>query len=186
MRSAIILMLAVCAAPAAVQVHTGRIDVGISYVTGAVLPGAAVEISGTQQQSTVTDPRGDAHFLNLAPGPYEVRARLAGFGDYLNRNIVVGAGTSVPLKITLTLQGVQTQVQVRVDVPAIDPRKVTTSPNVTPDALQGVPSARDPWVVLQTIPGVAVDRVNVGGAESGQQSTYIAKGASVTDNTRNV
>ena len=37
--------------------------------------------------------------------------------------------------------------------------------------------------VLQTIPGVVVDRVNVGGAESGQQSIYVAKGASSGENT---
>ena len=46
------------------------------------------------------------------------------------------------------------------------------------EELQEVPSSRDPWVVLQTVPGVIIDRVNVGGAESGQQSGYQAKGAS--------
>jgi hypothetical protein len=37
--------------------------------------------------------------------------------------------------------------------------------------------------VLQTVPGVIVDRVNVGGAESGQQSNYQAKGAASQENT---
>jgi hypothetical protein len=41
-------------------------------------------------------------------------------------------------------------------------------------------------VVLQTVPGVIVDRVNVGGAESGQQSNYQAKGAASGDNTWNM
>jgi hypothetical protein len=40
--------------------------------------------------------------------------------------------------------------------------------------------------VLQTVPGVIVDRVNVGGAESGQQSAYQAKGASGGENTWNM
>ncbi len=40
--------------------------------------------------------------------------------------------------------------------------------------------------MLQTIPGVIVDRVNVGGAESGQQSNYQAKGAAGGDNTWNI
>ena len=52
------------------------------------------------------------------------------------------------------------------------------STNVSLDELQNIPSSRDPWVVLQTVPGIIVDRVNVGGAESGQQSSYQAKGAS--------
>ena len=38
--------------------------------------------------------------------------------------------------------------------------------------LERVPAARDPWTILQATPGVLVDRVNVGGTESGQQSTY--------------
>jgi len=40
--------------------------------------------------------------------------------------------------------------------------------------------------VLQTVPGIVVDRVNVGGAESGQQSNYQAKGAASGDNTWNI
>jgi hypothetical protein len=36
---------------------------------------------------------------------------------------------------------------------------------------------------MQTVPTIYMDRVNVGGSESGQQSGYLAKGASGTDNT---
>ena len=36
---------------------------------------------------------------------------------------------------------------------------------------------------MQTVPTVYMDRVNVGGSESGQQSNYNAKGAQATDNT---
>src|SRR5215467_4843469 len=64
--SAIILMLAVWAAPARAQVHTGRIDVSVFDLTGAVLPGSAVDISGPQAQTETTDTHGEAHFLNLA------------------------------------------------------------------------------------------------------------------------
>ena len=54
---------------------------------------------------------------------------------------------------------------------------------MTLEELQNIPSARDPWVVMQTVPTVYMDRVNVGGSESGQQSNYNAKGAKDTDNT---
>ena len=81
------------------------------------------------------------------------------------------------MKITLSVAGVTTQVQVSADAPVVDTKKMTTSTNVSVEELQNIPSSRDPWVVLQTVPGVIVDRVNVGGAESGQQSNYQAKGA---------
>src|SRR5204863_2869963 len=124
--------------------------------------------------------------LNLAPGTYTVSAKLSGFSDYLNRSIVVGTGASVPLRISMTVAGVSTQVQVTSETPIVDTKKMTTSTNVSVEELQNIPSSRDPWVVLQTVPGVIVDRVNVGGAESGQQSNYQAKGASGSDNTWNI
>ena len=50
------------------------------------------------------------------------------------------------------------------------PRRQSTDTHVTVDELQEIPSARDPWVVLQTIEGVIVDRVNVGGIGVGTGS----------------
>jgi len=38
-------------------------------------------------------------------------------------------------------------------------------------------TARDPWMVLSSTPGVLTDRINVGGNESGQQSVYVGPGS---------
>jgi hypothetical protein len=43
---------------------------------------------------------------------------------------------------------------------------------VAPSELQKIPTTRDAWEVLRNTPGVQVDRVNVGGNESGQVATY--------------
>jgi len=142
-----------------------------------------VEATGPQSQNTVTDAKGEAHLLNLPAGTYQVKASISGFADYLNRGVPVGAGSVIPLRVTLGVQGVSEQVQVSADVPVVEPKKQSISTNVTNQELQNIPSSRDPWVVLQTVPGVIVDRVNVGGSESGQQSNYIAKGATTGDNT---
>jgi hypothetical protein len=174
------------ATPSAAQVYTGRIDITVADSTGAILPGATVELTGPQNATAVSDPKGEVHFLNLAPGTYAVSAKLQGFGDYNNKNVPVAAGAGVPLKISLSVGAVTQEVDVSAESPVIDPKKTTTSTNVTHEELQQIPSARDPWVVLQTVPGVVVDRVNVGGAESGQQSSYQAKGASGADNTWNI
>ncbi len=179
-------LLAAFAAPSAAQLSTGRIDASVLDSTGAVLPGVTVDISGPQKQSAVTDSTGEVHFLNLPPGNYTVSAKLSGFSDYLNKNIAVATGGSVPLKISMSVAGVSTQVQVTSESPVVDTKKMGTSTNVSVEELQNIPSSRDPWVVLQTVPGVIVDRVNVGGAESGQQSAYQAKGASGGENTWNM
>src|SRR3954451_12918504 len=174
------------AASSMAQLATGRIDATVADSTGAVLPGVTVDISGPQIQSVVTDAMGEVHFLNLAPGTYTVSAKISGFSDYLNKNVSVGTGASVPLRIGLAVAGVATQVTVTGETPVLDNKKTATSTNVTVEELQNIPSARDPWVVLQTVPGVIVDRVNVGGAESGQQSAYMAKGAAGGENTWNM
>ena len=171
------------AAPAAAQVFTGRLDVTVQDSTGAVLPGVTVTVSGPQNQEAVTDSQGEVHLLNLPVGTYQVKASLSGFADFLNRSVPVTAGSVVPLRVTLGVQGVAEQVQVSAGTPVIEPKKQTVSTSITNAELQNIPSARDPWVVLQTVPGVIVDRVNVGGSESGQQSNYIAKGATTGDNT---
>src|SRR6185295_8088517 len=48
--------------------------------------------------------------------------------------------------------------------------------DLRPAMLPGVSRARarDPWAVLQSTPGVLIDSINVGGTESGQQSSIYA------------
>jgi hypothetical protein len=184
-------MMALClaaflAAPSFGQVFTGRIDIAVKDSTGAAAPGVTVELSGVQTGQAVTDSRGEARFLNLAPGRYMLVAKLSGFNDYRNDNVPVGAGGVVSLIVTLTVGAVSETVNVVSETPVIEVKKQLISTSVGIDELQNIPSARDPWVVLQTVPGIIVDRVNVGGAESGQQSNFQAKGAAGADNTWNM
>jgi hypothetical protein len=174
------------AMPAAAQVSTGRIELTVVDSTGAVLPGALVELTGPQAGSATTGADGSARFMNLPPGVYTVKSALQGFGEYLNKNVPVVAGGTVQLKATMAVGGVQQQVEVTAATPVIDAKKTGASTSVTLEELQNIPSARDPWVVLQTVPGIIVDRVNVGGSESGQQSNYQAKGATSGDSTWNM
>ncbi|HET9369126.1 MAG TPA: TonB-dependent receptor [Vicinamibacterales bacterium] len=181
-----IICLVAVAVPASAQVFTGRIDVTVKDGTGAVLPGVTVQLTGVQAENAVTDSRGEAHFLNLAPGRYTVTATLTGFNAYKNENVPVSAGSVVPLDVTLAVGNVSEEVSVTAETPVIEAKRTAVATNVTLEELQNIPSSRDPWVVLQTVPGVMVDRVNVGGAESGQQSNYKAKGAQVNQNTWNM
>jgi hypothetical protein len=174
------------AAPASAQQYTGRIEVTAEDSTGARLPGVTVELSGPFNQSTVSDARGEARFLGLAPGTYIITCSLAGFRDYKNTNVFVAIGANAQLKATLAVSGVQQQVEVTAESPIIDTKKQGTSTSVNLDELQNIPTARDPWVVMQSVPGVVMDRVNVGGSESGQQAGFMSKGAGSGQTTWNV
>ncbi len=182
----LIVVLAVAAPAFAQTLFQGRIDVTVLDAQGSAVPGVLVEVFGPTAASQTTDASGEAHFLNLSPGNYAVAASVAGFNSYRNDRIEVGGGRSVPLRIALTVSGVTEAVQVTAEPLVVDPGRQTITTNVSYDQLQRLPSSRDPWVVLQTVPGVVVDRVNVGGAESGQQSNVLAKGAGATENTWNL
>lgn len=66
-------------------------------------------------------------------------------------------------------------ITVTAQSPLIDERRIVASSTVSQYDLNSIPTARDPWAVLQSVPGVLTDRVNVGGNESG---TVVGPGAS--------
>ena len=172
-----------CLTTATAQVFTGRVDVTVEDSTGGRLPGVSVDLTGPLAQTQVTDGQGQAHFLNLPVGTYAVKASLQGFNTFASRLVQVVSGASTPIAAKLSIAGTAETVNVTAFTPVIDLKRETTTTNVTLEELQNIPSSRDPWVVMQTVPTVYMDRVNVGGAESGQQSNYNAKGANEKDNT---
>jgi hypothetical protein len=165
------------------QVFTGRVDLTVEDSSGGRVPGVIVELTGPVDLTQITDVQGQAHFLNLPVGTYAIKAALAGFAGYANDTVEVVSGAATALSAKLGVAGTAETVIVTAATPVVDVRRTSTTTNVTMDELQNVPNARDPWVVMQTVPTVYMDRVNVGGAESGQQSNYNAKGALASDNT---
>jgi hypothetical protein len=174
------------ASSASAQVFTGRVDVTVEDTTGGRLPGVNVDLTGPVNQSQVTDAQGQAHFLNLPVGTYSIKASLSGFNPFTNNTVQVATGAATPLSVKLAVAGTAETVNVTAATPIVDVKRETTTTNVTLEELQNIPTARDPWVVMQSVPTIYVDRVNVGGSESGQQSTYIGKGSVTTDNTWNI
>src|SRR5688500_6325691 len=117
---ALAAIVLVVAAPSAAQEYTGRIDVTVTDTSGAILPGATVELSGPQTASAQTDAQGEAHFLRLAPGVYTVVASLSGFSQYTNRNVPVVGGGAVPLTAALSVGDITQTVEVVAETPVID------------------------------------------------------------------
>jgi hypothetical protein len=168
------------AAPAAWAQATGNIYGTVGDESGAVLPGATVTLSGAGTQSTTSGSQGDFRFLNLAPGNYRLTVALSGFTT-IARDVTVNTGVNVNLTFGLKVASVEETITVTAETPVIDTKKTGTSTTVSRDELEKTPQARDPWAVLRTIPGVVVDRVNVGGNESGQQANFAGKGSSNRD-----
>ena len=79
---ATLLGLWLIAAPAAAQEQRASIEGTVKDNTGAVLPGVTVDAKNLSQggvASAVSDAAGFFRFPSLAPGAYEVTAKLSGF-----------------------------------------------------------------------------------------------------------
>ncbi|KAA0251705.1 TonB-dependent receptor [Acidobacteria bacterium ACD] len=169
------------------QAQTGNLFVKVLDESGAPLPGTSVQLSGIGAPlNFVSNANGEVRYLNLSPGAYKLAAALQGFTKVERTGVVVSVGRNTEISITMRLSAVEEKIVVTGESPLLDTRKVTTGSTVAKVELENIPSARDPWVVLQTVPGVQIDRVNVGGSESGQQSNYVGKGATSAQATWNV
>jgi hypothetical protein len=179
-------LLALLAVSAHAQFQTGNIYGKVQAKDASPLPGVTVVLTGiAAPQTTYTDAQGNFRFLNLSPGTYSLKAELAGYGTAARTGIGVRLGANSDVTLTLN-PSVSESITVTAEAPLLDTRKAGTSVNVTKVELEKIPTSRDPWTILQSAPAVQVDRINVGGSQSGQQSNYYAKNALVADNTWNV
>ena len=143
------------ASPAWAQQQSGRIDGVVTDASGGVVPGVTLTVTGpaTAPQEVTTGPAGEYHFLNLAPAVYTVTATLSGFGDVIRENVIVQTGTSAQIDLQLRPAGVSEAITVTAATPMIDVRKTSIETTFDETTLQKIPTARDPWVLLQQVPG---------------------------------
>ena len=187
-RAAIVaaLLIALFAVSAYGQYQTGNIFGRTMSKDGTLLPGVTVTLTGVgAPQTTVSDSQGNFRFINLSPGDYALRAELSGMGNAHRTGVGVRVGASTDVDLTLN-PTVTEAITVTAEAPLLDVRKSGTGASVDQFALDNIPTARDPWMILQSTPGVFVDRINTGGTQSGQQSIYVSKGAPRADGTWNV
>ncbi|MGH9422585.1 MAG: carboxypeptidase regulatory-like domain-containing protein, partial [Thermoanaerobaculia bacterium] len=144
-----------------------------------------VTLTGAGTQTAVSDSTGSFRFISLAPGTYNLKAELAGFGSSTRQGISVNIDRNADVTMTLNPSAAESIV-VTAEAPLLDVRKTGSGADVAKVELENVPTARDPWVILQQTPGVLMDRNNVGGNESGQQSVYVSKGSLQNQATWNV
>ncbi|HKV11185.1 MAG TPA: TonB-dependent receptor [Thermoanaerobaculia bacterium] len=161
------------------QSSTGNLFGTVTGTDGAALPGVTVTLTGGgAPQVQVTDEQGKFRFPGLAPGSYTVETQLEGFAPLKRENIAINVGRNTELVLEVPQQStVEETIVVTAESPLLDTRRIAKESTVTLDELESIPTARDPWAVLQTTPGVLTDRINVGGNESGQQSQYVGPGS---------
>jgi Carboxypeptidase regulatory-like domain len=175
----LVLASALLLAPsmAVAQTQSGNLFGTVSDEQGNALPGVTVTLSGGGAPSVqTTDEQGKFRFPGLSPGSYDLSAALDGFSPVEYPNIAINITRNTEVELTMNAAIGET-ITVTTETALLDPRRIATGNAVTQTELERIPTARDPWAVLQSTPGVLTDRINVGGNESGQQSQYVGPGS---------
>ncbi len=174
---------------ASAQVLTGEIFGRLTDSSNAVLPGVTVTLEGAaliRPETAVTSDTGTYSFPRLPIGTYTVRFELAGFRTVVREGVRLVTGFSSEINTRLEVSTIQETVTVSGESPVVDTRQTTTGATFTEEMLQGIPTARDPWVLLEQTPGVVMNQQNVGGNKSGQQSTFTVRGTQQGNSIWNV
>ncbi len=179
------LLTAVGIGPARAQQQTGTIYGRVTDQSGAAVPGVTVTLTGPvllQPLTATSSETGSYLFPSVEIGAYSVKFELAGFRTFIQNDIRITVGFNAQVNAQMLVSTVEETVQVSSEAPIVDTRMTGTKTTFSNEALQTIPSARDPWVILQQTAGIAMDRENIGGNMSGQQSNYVSRGANPTNN----
>ncbi|MBK8466162.1 MAG: TonB-dependent receptor [Chloracidobacterium sp.] len=172
---------------------TGSVDGVVTDSTGAVVPNAAVTITGAnliRPQTTSTNGDGAYRFLQVPPGRYTIStAPVAGFGAYKQDNVEVNLAQNTTVKITLSASGAGATVDV-VATSEIDNSTNTTGSNISTEFFSNIPTSRTVQGLYTIAPTVARsglrdasgrDRDPSVAGSSGPENSYILDGVTTTD-----
>ncbi len=183
-----IAALFICTALTYSQEQFGRVYGTITDEEGMLLPGVTITLESDviPTRTTTTGEKGFFRFINLSPGEYKITFELPGFVTQVREKIPVSVGGTVDFRIVMRATTLEEEITVTAESPIVDTKKTGIVTHMKDEILANIPSARDPWVILQQVPGMMVDRENVGGSESGQQATYVSRGGIGADDMWNV
>lgn len=156
----------------------GSIFGKVSDSTGAVLPGVTVTVTGTGLQQPLvgtTSSDGAYQFPSVPIGTYSVTFELQSFKKAVRENVVINNGFNAQIDQKLEVGQMTEQMTVSAAAPVVDTKKVATSAVFTSQTMENIPTARDPWTIINMAPGVQ-GGLNVGGSASGQQVSLASRG----------
>lgn len=190
MKHFFILLLAVVTLSTLITAQTATADIYGTVVLsdGSVIPGVAVSLTSdvTGTKTTVSSEEGNFRFVGLPPGKYQLRFELEGFKTVIQKGIRMYVGKNRTINVQMETSPIKEEITIVGQANTIDTRKTEVGINVSGEMLDSLPTARNPWTVLSSISGVMVDRLDIGGADSGQQSNFLAGGTDQYDTTWNV
>ena len=154
-------MTLVVALPASsqTQITTGVIQGTVTDPTGAVVPGAAVEVRNTATnfvRALTTGVDGRFVALQLPPGPYRVTVSLSGFATHVQEDVNLTVGQSITINPVLKVSGTAETVTVS-GTSFVDVTRTEVSNTLNETTISSTPILGRKFEDLLTLtPGVSV------------------------------
>jgi Carboxypeptidase regulatory-like domain len=160
-RRVVVAFLLVLAAAAAADAQTGQGSLR-GYVkdeSGGAVPGVTVTATSPaliQPAVAITDADGGYRLINLPPGTYTIVAELTGFATYRREEILLRAGATFQVDVTMKIGTLQETVTVAGDSPMLEVSKPSNVLNISGEFQREMPiQARRNWSdFLEITPGV--------------------------------
>lgn len=140
------------------SVLEGKVVGTVSDDKGELLPGATAELTGPSimgKRTSLTSAKGTFVFLNVPPGKFKLTVSLPGFKTSVQEDIILGAGSTVELKVVMEIGAIEEQVTVIAASPIVDVKTSTVDSRLEQEMLARLPTTRDAFYDLSlTTPGM--------------------------------
>ena len=135
-------------ATASAQVNTATVHGKIADQSGAVVAEATVTLLQTStgvSRAVDADAEGEFTFTFVTVGSYRLTVKSRGFREQALSNVVLQAGQSLNLPITLSLQNVQSEVTVSAESEALDTTDSSQNTTIGETQLNAMPVLHQDW-----------------------------------------
>ncbi|MGH9160057.1 MAG: TonB-dependent receptor [Vicinamibacteraceae bacterium] len=143
---------------AAAQRQLASVQGTVTDQSGAVLPGVTMTVTNQETgevRATTSNEVGIYRILSLDPGRYDLVAELSGFSKAGRTGVVVSAGSTVGLNLTMETGALTETVDVSAIAPDIQTERAEVSSLVERQKVVDLPIAgRNPMALVALQPGV--------------------------------
>jgi hypothetical protein len=186
-RIPLILLALLCVVTAIAQETTGGVRGTVTDPSGAAVPNARVEISGSalvRPLAVNTDTFGNYIFPALPPGEYTITVTASGFRQVKQAGINLQVGRLLTVDFRLEVGAVTESVTITAAAALVDVSQSTSQANVSRSFFEWLPKGRTFDSLIELAPG-ARREVKQGGYQvdgaSGAENVYTIDGVEVTN-----
>jgi hypothetical protein len=156
----------------------GSIAGTVKDASGAVLPGATVEVTSPvlieKVRTTVADGTGQYTIINLPPGTYDVSVTLTGFSTVKREAVEVSVNFTSRIDVEMRVGAVEETVTVTGQSPIVDVQSAATTRSVTAEIIRQLPGGGS-WIQMAAgVPAIRPSVTDVGGSLGDQVGAQVS------------